>query len=544
MESDTRSSTGIFALVWKHKLLIVFVVALSVGAAYGLSLMQPTLYAAEGDVLLSDPRTSGGLAEDIGLVLDPSRYVRNQQDVMSSPQVAAQASILLDGALTTREVQRNTTVTPASDRDKLTVRATQPTADGAVALVDALVGAYEIVVRESIESRVAVSIATLQTSEIQTRERIAEFNARIEDEPDNTVVQAQRDAAVGQLISLESRIDAFTTNAALYGSGVLAYVPPDEPQSPIQPKPVRNAAIAGVLGFFAAVSLAWWRGDKKTHVDDRAGPAEILSAPLLAVIPEFSTTKARTNLPAAIEPSSQPAEAYQFLASFVRFALDRIGGNVVVVTSTGAGDGKTTTAANLAFAASSSDSHPLLIDADERTQGLTRLAKMEGESGLSELVDEQGDAIQHVHHWGSALIDTPVFVVPTGRRTHESMSYLRSSRFRQALSSLTTGTDLVVIDAPSLLAVAETVDLAAMADGVILVVRPGTPLAELQAARDQLELSGAKLLGYVYNRASRAASGFGYGGLAYGHITSDPSSNEDGSNRQGTLRDAAPDSVP
>lgn len=543
MESETRSNTGILALLWKHKLLIVFVVALSVGAAYGLSMMQPTVYEAEGDVLLSDPRTSGGLAEDIGLVLDPSRYVRNQQDVMSSSQVAEQASILLDGALTTREIQKNTTVTPASDRDKLTVRGTQPTADGAVALVDALVDAYEIVVQESIDTRVALSIATLQASETETRERIAELDALIEDDPDNAVLEARRDAAVSQLISLESRIDAFTTNAALYGSGVLAYVPPNEPQSPIQPKPVRNAAIAGVLGFFAAASLAWWRGDKKMHVDDRAGPAEILSAPLLAVIPEFSTTKGRTNLPAAIEPSSQPAEAYQFLASFVRFALDRIGGNVVLVTSTGAGDGKTTTAANLGFAASSADSQPLLIDADERTQGLTRLAEMEGQAGLSELVDQQGDVIPYVHQWGSAYTPTPILVVPTGDRAHESMSYLRSSRFRQTLSSLTADSDLVVIDAPSLLAVAETVDLAAMADGVILVVRPGTPLAELQAARDQLELSGAKLLGYVYNRASRAASGFGYGGLAYGHITSDPSTKRDRAKREGTLSDAAPDSV-
>jgi Mrp family chromosome partitioning ATPase len=543
MESETGSSPGVLAALWKHKVLIVFVVALSIGAAYGLSIMQPTIYAAEGDVLLSDPRTSGGIAEDIGLVLDPSRYVRNQQDVMSSPQVAAQASILLDGALTPREVQRDTTVTPASDRDKLTVRATQPTAEGAVALVDALVEAYEIVVRDSIESRVGASIATLEASEDETRARIAELDARIEEDPDNAVLEAQRAAAVDKLISLESRIDALTTNATLYGSGVLAYVPPDVPESPTQPKPVRNAAIAGVLGFFAAASLAWWRGDKKVHVEDRAGPAEVLSAPLLAVIPDFATAKAHTNLPAAIEPASQPAEAYQFLASFVRFALDRIGGNVVLVTSTGVGDGKTTTAANLAFAASSADSHPLLIDADERTQGLTRLAEMETLTGLSELVDRRGDANQHVHHWKSALIDTPTFVVPTGNQVHESMSYLRSARFRQTLSSVTAGHDLVVIDAPSLLAVAETVDLAAMADGVILVVRPGTPLAELQAARDQLELSGAMLLGYVYNRAPRAESGFGYGGLAYGHITSSPSNRENQAKREGSLLDGAPDSV-
>jgi len=541
MEIETHPNTSIFALMWRHKVLVVAVVVLSTGAAYGLSLMQPTLYAAEGDVLLRDLRTSVGIAEEIGLVLDPNRYVRNQDDVMSSPQVAEQASILLDGALTTRRVQRVTTVTPARDRDKLTVRATQPTAAGAVALVDALVEAYEIVVRDSIESRVAVSIATLQASEAETLARIADLDAQIEDGRDDSVLDAQRNAAVSKLISLESRIDTLTTNAALYGSGVLVYVPPDNPQSPVQPKPLRNAVIAGVLGFFAASTLAWWRGDKKTYVDDRAEPAEILSAPLLGVVPDFSTTQMRTQLPAALEPSSQPAEAYQFVASFVRFALDRIGGNVVVVTSTGVGDGKTTTAANLAIAASTDDNYPLLIDADERTRGLTRLAEMQWRTGISELVEYEDRANQPVHTW--SLPNTSVLIVPTGRRTDESMSYLRSPRFRRILPHLTVGRDLVVIDAPSLLAVAETVELAAMADGVILVVRPGTPLAELQAARDQLELSGAKILGYVYNGASRAGSGFGYGGLAHGHIAAEPSPDGGDAKQPGTLPDAAPDSA-
>jgi Mrp family chromosome partitioning ATPase len=102
----------------------------------------------------------------------------------------------------------------------------------------------------------------------------------------------------------------------------------------------------------------------------------------------------------------------------------------------------------------------------------------------------------------------------------------------------------VVIDAPPLLAVAETVDLAAMADGVILVVRPGTPLAELQAARDQLDLSGAHLLGYVYNRASWEASGFGYGGLAYGRAGTDESPNGSAAARSEIRPDTAPDAVP
>ena len=543
MDTATGPTTGILAVLWRNKLLIVLVVLASAGVAYGLSLTQPTLYEAEGDVLVSDPRSTGGIAEEIGLVLDPSRYVRNQADIMSSSQVAEQASLLLDGALTPREVERSTTVTPAPDRDKLTVKGTQPTADEAVALVDALVAAYEIVVRDSIESRVQLSISTLQTSLAETQARVADLDAELEDDPENAVLEAQRNAAVTQLIALENRIDALATSAALYGSGVQVYVPPDEPQSPVQPKPLRNAAIAAVLGFAAAATLAWWRGDRKTHVDDRGEPAAILGAPLLGVVTDFGMAKVRTPLPAAFEPTSQSAEAFQFVASFVRFALDRTGGTVVVVTSTGAGDGKTTLAANLAIAAASTgDSQPLLIDADERTKGLTRLAEMEWRTGISEFVEYDESPHRHVHTW--TFPNAAVSVVPAGRRAGESMSYLRSPRFRRALPELSADRELVVIDAPPLLAVSETVDLAALADGVILVVRPGTPLAELQAARDQLELSGAHLLGYVYNRASWEASGFGYGGLAYGRAETDGSPNGTASERADSRTDAAPDAVP
>lgn len=538
MDIGSPSSTGLLASLWRHKVLIVAVVVLAAAAAYGLSLMQPTLYAAEGEVLVSDPRTSGGIAEEIGLVLDPSRYVRNQADVMSSPQVAAEASNLLGGALTPREVQRATTVTPAADRDKLTVRAEQPQAQDAVTVVDALVEAYEIVVRSSIESRVAESIATLEASAAETRVRIAELESQIGGGED-LVLEAQRNAAVASLIDIEGRIDALVTNAALYGSGVQVYVPPDEPQSPVQPKPLRNAAIAGVLGLAAAGTLAWWRGDRKTHVDDRSEPATVLSAPLLGVVPDFAASRVHTQLPAALEPASQPAEAYQFVASFVRFALDRIGGKIVVVTSTGVADGKTTTAANLAIAASSDGSIPLLIDADERTRGLTTLAEMEWRTGISELVDYDEGAHRHVHTW--TLPGSQVFVVPSGRRTQESMSYLRSPRFRRALPELAASRDLVVVDAPPILAVAETVDLAAMADGVILVVRPGTPLAELEAARSQIELSGAVILGYVYNRAPWSDAGFGYGGLAYGHTTDPVPGNVGEAGGSDRRADPAPD---
>jgi Mrp family chromosome partitioning ATPase len=286
----------------------------------------------------------------------------------------------------------------------------------------------------------------------------------------------------------------------------------------VQPKPLRNAAIAGVLGLIAAGAWAWWRTDRKTHVETREDPAYILEAPLLGVVPRFSNVGVEGPLPALDENQSQASEAYHFVASFVRLALERVGGKSVLITSTGVGDGKTITAANLVAAAVSDGSYPLLIDADERARGLTRLAGMERLHGITDLtLDGNPDRI--IHTW--TIGTTEILLVPAGTNLRGgAASYFRSAAFRQALPKLTVGRDLVVIDAPPILAVAETNDLATLVDGVIVVVRPRTPLKELDAARHQLELSGATILGYIYNGATAGTLGYGYG-YGYGFSSGD-----------------------
>ena len=78
--------------------------------------------------------------------------------------------------------------------------------------------------------------------------------------------------------------------------------------------------------------------------------------------------------PTVLDPESGAAEAYHFAVSSLGFALDQIDGTRVVVTSASPGDGKSVTALNIAIAAAQDGRRPLLIDADERARGLTRLS--------------------------------------------------------------------------------------------------------------------------------------------------------------------------
>ncbi|MEA2024630.1 MAG: AAA family ATPase [Actinomycetota bacterium] len=512
-----ETEPSLFASLWRFKWYIVAAAVLAAAVGYGVSMMQPTVYEAQGELLLNDPRTSGGVAEEIGIVLDPNRYVRNQAQVVESPQVATRASENLGGTPTPRQIQDSVSATPARDLDVLTVHGSRPTADGAVAVVDAVVQAYEEIVEEGITSKVNDSIATLEQSKAEIQAKIAEIDAELADDPGNVSLEAQRTAAIAQLVADDTRIEQLATNAALYGSGVQLYVAPETPGSPAQPKPLRNAAIAMVLGVIAAGAWAWWRSEQDQRADHRNIPAGILDAPLLAVVPEFGDVGATAPNPTVTNPGSGAAEAYHFAVSSLGFALEQTNGKSVVITSAAPGDGKSATALNVAIASAQDGRKPLLIDADERARGLTRLAGLNGEPGITDLGN--GTPVTDVVTEWAIADNTTLPFVPAGSELDGSTAgYFRSAPFREALPALASKRDLVIIDAPPVMSAAETTDLAAQADGVVVVVRYNTPLRDLADTRQRLAMSGTPILGYVFNRAKTKTHGYGYG-YGYGKDT-------------------------
>jgi capsular exopolysaccharide synthesis family protein len=501
---------SLFASLWRFKWYIVAAAVLAAVVGFSVSMLQTTLYQATGQVLLNDPRSSGGAAADLGFYIDPGRYVRNQAEVMESPQVATRASEILGGDLSPLEIQDAVSATASSDIDALTVRGTRPTANESVDLVNAIVQAYEEVVREGISSEVDDTIVTLEQSKLDINVTIAKMDAQLAIDPDNAAAEAQRNAALVQLVTINTRIEQLSTNAALYGSGIQLYVPPTTPSSPIQPRPARNAAIAMVLGVIAAGAWAWWRSEQDQRADDRNIPARILDAPLLAVVPEYGDVNAIAPNPTVTSPESGAAEAYHFAISSLSFALDEIDGKSVVITSAAPSDGKSVTALNIAIAAAQDGRNPLLIDADERARGLTRLSGFNGHYGITD-IGGATTAVKVVGEWAMADSTEIPFVAAGSQPDGSTAGYFRSNAFRKALPTLSAKHDIVIIDAPPVMSAAETTDLAAQADGVVVVVRYNAPLRDLEDTRQRLAMSGTPILGYVFNRAKTKTHGYGYG---------------------------------
>src|SRR5581483_2773801 len=176
----------------------------------------------------------------------------------------------------------------------------------------------------------------------------------------------------------------------------------------------------------------------------------------------------------------------------------------VLVTSATYGEGKTTTAANLALALALSGFRTLLVDADFRQPSLHNLFRLPNDCGLTSLLQEEMRCPECLQ----PTIVPNLQVLPSGPIPANAAELLGSKRTSLLLARLghLSGADYVVFDSPPVLPVADALVTAPQVDGVVLVVNSRTTKNELVLhAVDALERVGARLAGVVLNRFPAAA---------------------------------------
>jgi Mrp family chromosome partitioning ATPase/capsular polysaccharide biosynthesis protein len=506
---------GLLEAVWRYRWLVVAATLVAMMAGFGASFLQTTMYEGEARLLLRDPRDAGVFRESGQRTIDPARYVRNQAEFAESSAVAARTAELIDNRLGIQEIQERVTAQPSADLDLIVIRPLDPSAAGAAQLANAVAEAYQQRIAEEVRANADAAIAEFDRQKAQLQERIATAESRLRADPDDSAARAERDGAVSQLITLESRADQIAVEAALYGAGVELFEPAEVPESPAQPRPLRNAAVAGVLSLLAASAFAWWRAEQTQSADLGQDAAPVLRAPLLGEVPEFADVGVEGALPTQSAPHTPAAEAYQFIIASLEYALRDLDRAAVLVTSPGPGDGKTVTSANLAVAATQDGRRVLLVDADERARGLTQLAEVAPEPGLTDAADPEIPLEGCIAEWRlSQRLRLPF--MPAGSKVGDPAGYFRTTACRAALRRIREQADLVLLDSPPLLAVSDASSIASQVDGIVLVVTRGTPLRMLEDVRHRLDFLGTPLLGYVFNRGITRSGRYAYG-YAYGY---------------------------
>lgn len=191
---------------------------------------------------------------------------------------------------------------------------------------------------------------------------------------------------------------------------------------------------------------------------------------------------------------STAREAYRILRTNLLFSQDPGTMRSIAITSAAPGEGKTTVALNLASAFAHGGARVLLIDADLRRARLHRIFRMQRAPGLAEII-RGGTVEEAIRQTGI----TNLFLLPSGD-SRVVPTALTEGGLRSLLGLLGERFDLIVIDSPPVLALADASIVAAIADTSLFVVHAGrTPRGIAQQALQQLEVVGARVAGTVVN---------------------------------------------
>jgi Mrp family chromosome partitioning ATPase len=498
---------GIVASLLRFRTIVVAAALLGAVAGYGLTQLLPVRYEAEASLIPADPGGPSVVGGGTSLSSsDRQVYLAKQVDLMTSRVVLARALELTGSSLPLRDAREALEVQASPDMASISIVTTGADAPSTAGLANAVGIAYEQVTAERAAEVADRAIAGLE----KIRKRLqAELDASRESSA-SRLTSRQQDLA-GRITDLQQREQDITVQAEVFASGVENFERAELPTAPSQPKPKLGTALGALLGLLGAGGWAWWAAARSRRAEGRGDPGRILGAPLLGEVPRLRSPQVRAGRPATAPPVLDPAleDAYHFVVASLQHELAGVGGKSIAVTSVGPGDNKTSTALQIANAASQENRKILLIDADVRARHLSELfgsAQVTPEPnghGLPVPNGERVGAKEYIYRLVSTDSGMVLPVAPD--RTdpwHPAGSY-RAVDVRDAVRSIGEMFDLVLIDTPALLASSTALGVARQADGVVLVISHRVLLSQLRDVRQRLAFVKTPLIGYIYVRPRR-----------------------------------------
>jgi tyrosine-protein kinase len=292
------------------------------------------------------------------------------------------------------------------------------------------------------------------------------------------------------------------------------------PTSPSSPKKNLYLAIGLLVGLLAGVIAAQLRDTFDTAVRTKSRAEKLAGAPVLASVGEDGQVKSE-HLVVRDGRSSPSSEAFRRLRTGVRFLNTGKQVRSLVVTSSVAGEGATTVAANLAVALARAGDKVILVDANFRQPMLAELFGLNPGRGLTDVLAQSvklDEALQ------VSYAEPTLRVLTSGPPPPNPSELLGSRRMLDLMNALKQWADVVIFDTPPLLAVTDAVALSRLTDGAVLVCRPrSTKADQLESGRESLRSVGTRILGLVLNGVSdRGHSDFDSG---YGSSRTGPADN-------------------
>ncbi len=493
--------------LWRYRAPIVCFVLLMIGASVAFSLTRTALYQGEVKVLVQRRVDQSGSTGGSGSSADPARTVQDEMEILKSQPVQ-------DAVRKQFGPVAKVSVSQIAETDFVRVQATSGDERRAGTLARAYATAYIDSRRAQDRDDLNTVTRGVQAKVDGLQSQIDALNTQINDlanRQSTGVAQAepiaglsaQRTQLLSQQGELKQRLDSLEIESPLPSTGAQLVTTGRAPTVKIRPRPVQAALLGGVLGFVVAVGLALLLAylDDRIHTKDDLGHL-IGDVPVLGLIPVLPRSDAdgRTSIASVVEPDSVGAEAFRNLITILQFIGVERQPKVLQITSPNAEDGKSTLLANLATAMAGAGQRVAVVDCDLRRGRLDQLFGLRsaaGFTGVFQRAVELDEALQPVP--GIEGLD----LLASGPLPPNPAALLLAKRTAEVVNDLQERYDVVLVDCPPLLPVADSVALSAWVDGTILVVAAdATTRRDLRRTLEILEGANAPLIGVVLNRTS------------------------------------------
>jgi capsular exopolysaccharide synthesis family protein len=477
---DLRDYGRVVVRRWR---LILACMAVAVALAVVWTMTQTPVYTATAEMLVKSPLGTA----TVGAITPQPLVIENEQQIVDSLKVAERAAPDVPGGMDAVTLLKHLDVTAVKDADVLQVHFEDTDPEVAQKGAEAFANAY-----------LAYSTATAQGiidgQAAPFKQTLATLTG-----PGNVAQRAQLQARIQQIESTPIDPGQVLLEASL-------------PTSPTSPNLLLNLLLAAIVGAFIGLIAAFVRERMDDRLRGRADLETTIGAPVITMIPEVPSwrDKESAHLVTLQAPRSPAAEAYRTLRTSILVAAAERGYKTLMVVSAIAGEGKSTTAANLAVVLAQADKRVVLISADLRRPRLNDFFGLPAnDRGLSEVLEGDRKAWEALR---SGKVDN-LWVMSSGKVSDQPTELLQSETMRELLANQREVVDFIIVDCPPVLAVADALVVAPMADAVLYVANEqATPRGAVIAARAQLDQVGANILGSVLNNVEAKGTGYAYYG--------------------------------
>lgn len=516
------------AILRKWAWLIGLGIILSAGTAFLVSKKMTPVYRASTTLLISQAREPA--LTDYTSILTSERLAKTYSELLTKRPVLKEVITNLYPNLDVEKLEEQIEVRPVRDTQliEVSVEDTRPSLAARIA---------NEIPKVFIEQNEAIQSERFAASKESLSQQMEELNSEIE-QTEESIRQLQ--AAPGP--GTQEEIARLEDNLALYRESyasllrsyeeirvaegesldtVIVVEPAEVPKEPVSPRTLLNTALAGAVGAMLAVGVVFlieYLDDTIKTPDDAQRE---LALPTLGTISRIARVKSwRDSLVTFWHPRSPISEAYRVVRTNIQFSTVGNPTSALLVTSAVPLEGKTTTAANLAVVMAQAGKKVVLVDADLRRPTLHDAFDVRREPGLTDLLVAErlrpSEALIETHIDGLRLL-------PSGTLPPNPAELLGSERMKRVLAQLEEEADVVILDSPPVLAVADASIVASRSSGVLLVVDAGKTRCEAcRQGKEALEKAGGRLLGVVLNKVVPRRGGYYY----YHHYYSSEKSEE------------------